>query len=151
MSTVSIKRQLAVLQTDRSAVVATTNGTGLDGDEQGRFLFELYIDVSLNTATIDLKIQESPDNSAWTDITGAALTQIVDSGGDAAGKYAYIDVKSDSLTVNASDRVPMRFVRFVLVQAVANSTAIVTTYRYRGRYNDARDVDIAAVVELVEV
>lgn len=151
MSTVSLKRELAVLGFTRSAVIGTVNGTGIDADEHGRLLFEVYIDASINTATIDVKIQESPDNSTWTDLSGAAITQIVDSGGDAAGKFAYIDVKSDNLTVNASDRKPMRYVRSVITNGTANATVIVKEQRYRGRYNDALDVDFAGVVELVEV
>ena len=60
---------------------STTNGTGLDLRATG-VLSETSMKVVMNlgavsgtTPTLDVKIQDSPDNSVWTDISGAAFAQ----------------------------------------------------------------------------
>jgi hypothetical protein len=60
---------------------ATANGTGVDLQStvhSGGRNMKAYLDVgtvSGTTPTLDVKIQDSPDNSVWTDITGAAFAQ----------------------------------------------------------------------------
>lgn len=58
-------------------VTATTNGTGVDtlGYRDGMVVLEVGT-VSGTTPTLDVKLQESDDNSSWADITGATFTQV---------------------------------------------------------------------------
>lgn len=75
-----------------AARTATANGSGLDmvTTVTGRhkpFLTERMYKaivscgtVSGTTPTLDLKIQESDDNSNWSDITGATFTQLTAAG-----------------------------------------------------------------------
>lgn len=56
---------------------ASANGTGIDlKDYEGHALVILEMSAGGGTTpTLDVKLQDSPDNSAWTDITGKAFTQ----------------------------------------------------------------------------
>jgi hypothetical protein len=64
-----------------AARTANTNGTGADVqmvDNVGgrQFMAVLGIGAVTGTSpTLDLKLQESADNSTWADITGAAFAQ----------------------------------------------------------------------------
>lgn len=60
---------------------ATTNGASADclGFEDA--LVTVYGAPSGGGTTSDFKVQGSDDNSAWSDITGAAFTQITTAGG----------------------------------------------------------------------
>lgn len=62
-------------------VTATGNGTGVDiGDYIGTLKIMASVEaVSGTTPTLDLKVQDSPDNSAWTDVTNGAFTQVTTS------------------------------------------------------------------------
>jgi hypothetical protein len=61
-------------------VTATGNGTGVDvKDYVGKAKVVLISSAGGgSTPTLDVKLQDSPDNSAWTDISGAAFTQVTD-------------------------------------------------------------------------
>lgn len=61
-------------------VTATGNGTGVDvKDYVGKAKVVLISSAGGGTSpTLDVKLQDSPDNSAWTDISGAAFTQVTD-------------------------------------------------------------------------
>lgn len=57
---------------------ATANGTGVDMNDHGPEV-ECLVSagtVSGTSPTLDVKLQESDDNSTFTDITGATMTQI---------------------------------------------------------------------------
>jgi hypothetical protein len=57
-------------------VASTVNGPAIELKGYGQALFVLECGALGTSATIDLKIQESPDGSTgWVDITGAALGQ----------------------------------------------------------------------------
>lgn len=61
-------------------VTATGNGTGVDLlDYEGDMAFTLLSSAGGGTTpTLDVKLQDSPDNSTWADITGATFTQVTD-------------------------------------------------------------------------
>jgi hypothetical protein len=63
---------------------ATTTVTGTGGDflaGDGRcFAIQQVGAVSGTTPTLDGKVQESSDNTAWTDIAGATFTQVTATG-----------------------------------------------------------------------
>lgn len=56
---------------------ASANGAGVDtlGYNSASLTLEVGA-VSGTTPTLDVKLQESADNSAWTDVAGATLTQV---------------------------------------------------------------------------
>lgn len=58
-------------------VTATANGTGIDtqGFYDGAVVLEVGT-VSGTTPTLDVKLQESDDNSTFVDIAGATFTQV---------------------------------------------------------------------------
>lgn len=61
-----------------SAVTSDTNGSGLDfanGEISTNAILEVGA-VSGTTPTLDVKLQESTDNSSWSDISGATFTQV---------------------------------------------------------------------------
>lgn len=61
-------------------VTATGNGTGVDvKDYVGKAKVVLISSAGGGTSpTLDVKLQDSPDNSAWTDISGATFAQVTD-------------------------------------------------------------------------
>ena len=71
----------ALTQTSVSAIAARTStvtATGIDisGYKGGLVVQQLVGTVSGTTPTLDGKLQSSPDNSTWTDISGATFTQV---------------------------------------------------------------------------
>lgn len=54
----------------------TATGVDVSGYKGGLIVQQLVGVVSGTTPTLDGKLQGSPDNSAWTDITGATFTQV---------------------------------------------------------------------------
>lgn len=60
-----------------AALTATTNGTGVDtlGYTSAMVVLEVGA-VSGTSPTLDVKVQESADNSTFTDVTGATFTQV---------------------------------------------------------------------------
>lgn len=68
-------------QTSVSAIAArtaTVTATGIDisGYNGGIIVQQLVGVVSGTTPTLDGKLQSSPDNSTWSDISGATFTQV---------------------------------------------------------------------------
>lgn len=68
-------------QTSVSAIAArtaTVTSTGIDisGYNGGIIVQQLVGVVSGTTPTLDGKLQSSPDNSTWSDISGATFTQV---------------------------------------------------------------------------
>ncbi len=59
------------------ALTSSADGTGIDrlGFDDAMFMLEVGA-VSGTSPTLDVKIQESADNSTFTDISGATFTQI---------------------------------------------------------------------------
>jgi hypothetical protein len=63
---------------DIAAKTSTVTATGMDisGYKGGLILTQNVGTVSGTTPTLDGKWQSSPDNSTWTDISGATYTQV---------------------------------------------------------------------------
>ena len=76
----------------------THAGTGVDvlGHEA---IVNLVSGTNEATGTVDCKIQESDDNSVWTDWTGGAFTQVTTSNDNANQEIAYTGTKSYIRTV----------------------------------------------------
>lgn len=64
-----------VLQQAPAAATTTVNGTGIDISRSDSVTFVVMFGaISGTSPTYDFKVQESDDNSTWTDIAGAAHT-----------------------------------------------------------------------------
>jgi len=63
-----------------------------------RALFVLNVGAFGSSATVDMKLQESTDNSSFTDLagTGVAITQLVAAGGN--NRLATLEVRAGQLT-----------------------------------------------------
>ena len=64
---------------------ASANGTGFDlqgsNDAEGEAIVILDSEAGTGTSpTLDVKLQESANNSDWSDISGATFTQVTDGG-----------------------------------------------------------------------
>lgn len=70
----NIKASLSLKPATRTS---SANGTGVDtlGYRDGMVVLEVGT-VSGTSPTLDVKIQESDDNSSWSDVTGATFTQV---------------------------------------------------------------------------
>ena len=64
---------------------ASANGTGFDlqgsNDAEGEAIVILDSEAGSGTSpTLDVKLQDSADNSSWSDISGKTFTQVTDGG-----------------------------------------------------------------------
>ena len=91
----------AVALATPAARTATLTGTGVDlVDYEGKVAIVQNIGVVSGTnPTWDGKIQDSPDNSNWTDVSGATFTQVTAS------------TNIQKITINANS--VARYVRYV--------------------------------------
>lgn len=83
----------------QSLAAATPTGTGgIDMSKFRRALFILDVGVFGASATVDMKLQESPDNSTWTDLAGngVAITQLTAGGGN--NRLATLEARAGQLT-----------------------------------------------------
>ena len=64
----------------QSQAAATYQGAGVDTSGFNTAQFMINLGTLTVSGTFDAKVQESDDNSAWTDGTGAAIPQVPDSG-----------------------------------------------------------------------
>lgn len=71
---------IAVSLLDPASVVASANGAGVAITPPARGHAAVIVDTAAASAgtlpTFDLKLQSSQDNSTWTDIPGAAISQV---------------------------------------------------------------------------
>ena len=66
-----------------AVATSTVTGTGVNiKDYEGAVGFTLMSAATTAGDTLDVKLQDAPDNSTWTDIAGATFTQVV-AGADA--------------------------------------------------------------------
>lgn len=83
----------------QSLAAATPTGTGgVDMQKFRRAAFLLQMGAFGASATVDMKLQESTDNSTWTDLagTGVAITQRTAAGGN--NKVATLEVRAGQIT-----------------------------------------------------
>ena len=74
---------------------ASANGTGVDISEHvGTGKVILHSAAGGVGETMDVKIQDSPDNAVWTDISGATFTQVTNAAG---GSLEGIGVNLDNI------------------------------------------------------
>ena len=66
----------------QSVSAGTVQGTGVDTSGFNTAQFLINLGVIPAGKTFDAKVQESDDNSTWTDVAGAAIPQVGDTGDD---------------------------------------------------------------------
>ncbi len=72
----SLEHNAVVKMGAGGSAVGTTNGTGVDTKDFSEALVILATGVALATGTLDVKIQDSADNSTFADVSGAAFAQL---------------------------------------------------------------------------
>lgn len=94
----------------------TYNGTTIDLSGKRGVLFIVTAGTLGSSATIDGSLEDSPNDSTWTAVSGSAITQITTSDGNGA-------LMSYSSGAN-------RYVRAVLIVGVATSDAGIAAATY---------------------
>lgn len=93
----------------------TTNGSSADTNGFAEAVVILNVGTG-TTGTLDVKIQDSADNSTFADLTGAAFTQVSGTTGDETTYVARI--RLNSYTAGTTDKAE-RYLRAVGVVATA--------------------------------
>ena len=104
----------------------TVNGTGVDRTEFRELLVVLNVGIVNTGGTLDVKLQESVDDSVWTDIVGAVFAQVIASSAIFYGR------------VNLEDRA--KFIRVVAVTAVNDvyhSVDLIPSFPLNGPQSDS--------------
>ena len=96
---------------------ATSNSSGIDTLGLGDALF-VVIPTTLDGAPTAVKVQDSPDNSAWADVSGAALSDFPGASDDGK-RYAIFVSKAGT----AHDR----YLRLVYTQGGSGSSTVTAT------------------------
>lgn len=96
--------------------VSTINSSGVDCKDFESVMFALDAGVATATGTLDVKIQESSDNSTFTDITGAAFVQVD------------VDNDNDIYLLRVKSRNFKRYLRTVSVIGTDTVTANIVAY-----------------------
>lgn len=112
-----------------------------------RMMFLIETGVLGTGATVDFKLQGSADGSTgWTDITGAAITQIVKASGDNA--QAILEVSATYIKDQDST---FAYVKGVLTIGTAASIVGVIALAGRLSYSPASDWNLASCAAPVTV
>jgi hypothetical protein len=90
------------------AGVTAINSTSVDMQDFDTVVFECALGALTATQVTSLKAQGSPDNSVWTDITGAVTANAA-------------DADSNKLLLLEVNRPQQRYVRCVVNRATANA------------------------------
>lgn len=96
----------------------TVNGAGINVQGVDEALIHLILGTLAASATIDVKVQDSDDNSTFTDITGAVFAQKTQAAGDGGKEFVG--------RINLAGQVKkfIRVVSVVAVAAAANSVGV---------------------------
>lgn len=109
-----------------SRAANTYDGTGVDASGYDAVAAIVDVGVIATNGTLDCKLQESNDDSTYTDISGAAITQLTEAGGG-SNKQARIDVRLGGRAAGARKK----YVRARLVTATAASLCAVQLHFYK--------------------
>ncbi len=108
--------------------IGATNGASLDTKGMEQCTVIVQVGVVIATGTLDVKIQDSPDDSAWADLPGAVFTQITDTGD---GSVVMGKIKCNQISTRVE-----RYLRVVgtVGTAVAEYGAILLGSNLSGEY-----------------
>lgn len=132
---------------DPDAYAADTYSTGwIDMGEFGKIMAVITAGDLGASATIDAKLEQAKDSSGTSpdDITGKAITQLTQAGGD-SNKQAVINCKDDELDLANG----YTHVRLSVTVGTATSDAGALVLGLDPRYGPASDNDAASVDEIV--
>lgn len=111
------RSQGKVVQSIKAANYSTGTTTGSSADTNGFAEAVVILNVGTGTTgTLDVKIQDSTDNSTFADLTGATFTQVNGTTGDETTYVARI--RLSSYTAGTPDKAE-RYLRAVGVVATA--------------------------------
>ncbi len=116
MTISALEEKLKVVNgiTSQLQTAGTVNGTGIDTRDFDEALIVLNAGATSGSGTLDVKVQDSADNSSFTDISGAAFTQIT-TATDVANYVGRVRTKAYR-----------RYIRIVSVNAVADAQVAVS-------------------------
>ena len=119
----------------------TADAGGIDMQKFKRALFVLDVGVFGASATVDLKLQESVDNSAFTDLagTGVAITQLVAAGGN--NRLATLEARAGQLSAGK------RYLRARVTVGTAATILCCIPIASPADYKPASQNDVAAVAQ----
>lgn len=128
-----------------SAGTGTTNTLGVDMSRFARVRFNLMTGVLGSSATVDMKLKQSAASNlgSATDITNAAITQIVKASGD--GKIACIELKPEMMTAG------QRYAFAAVTVGTAASLLAVFVEGVPSQAKPANQFNSAVVVQQVSV
>jgi uncharacterized phiE125 gp8 family phage protein len=91
------------------------------------------------TGTVDTKIQESDDNTTWTDWTGGAFTQVTTANDNTDYKKAYTGTKQYIRTASKVLLAACEFGTSILVNAATTAEDSLLTEKLQSAIDDAED------------
>ena len=113
-------------------------GTGVDVlGKQAEVL--LHCGTNGATGTVDTKIQESDDNTTWTDFTGGAFTQVTTSNDNTDYKKAYTGTKRYIRTASKVLLAACEFGTSILVNEATTAEDDLLTEKLQSAIDDAED------------
>ena len=121
----------------QSSAAATLNGASSDASGFATAMAEIDVGTIDASTTVDAKVQESDDGSAWSDITGAAITQLV----------AADDDKQRTINIRSLDT-RKKYLRIVIVVGGSNNAVVAGAlllggpHRYTSRPAMTADVNV---------
>ena len=108
-----------------------------------RVAFIVMVGTMASTSVLDCKLQSSPNNSDWTDISGKAITQFTEAGTD-SDKQAIIEISAEELRALGA-----RYVKAVMTVGTAASDSALVAIAGYSRFSPASEYDLASVDEIV--
>ena len=127
----------------QSVAVGTADTGGVDLSKFRRVLFVLDVGVFGASATVDMKLQESTDNSTFTDIAGGAITQLAAAGGN--NRLATLEIRAGQLSAGK------RYVRARVTVATAATTLTCLALGGEAVDKPGTPNDVAAVAQRLVV
>ena len=123
----------------QQVAVGTQDSGGVDMQKFERALFVVDVGVFGASATVDAKLQESPDNSTFTDLAGATVTQLAAAGGN--NRLVTLECRAGQLSTGK------RYVRCRVTVGTAATFVCVLPLGGAAHQKPASAQDIAAVAQ----
>ena len=125
----------------QSLTSAVLSGTAIDCKGYNAASVLISVGALTNTKTLDVKVQESDDNTTFADVTGAAITQLI---GGASAKNANYAIEMDLTPRN------LHIKPIATAGAGATATLSVNVLLHRSEASPA-DATAAGLSERVQV
>lgn len=137
---VSFRSNVALLQQGSpQSLSATTLLTGkVDRTQIARAQWRLLVGAVAAGATVNMKLQESDDDISYTDVAGAAITELDDADDDVS---AVIEVDCDWAVLSK------RYLKVLVTTAVGAALVAVDTWGIIRGLPQAETLDVDAVVQ----